>query len=121
MLLSLGFQQGLSCPNVFQHKAKGIHTSVHGDDFTSEGGKIALDWFESEVAKHYEITVSPRLGPGPEDAKEGSCLNRIIRWCDGRFELLCLPRVGLVLDTAVTPPNDSVEAGPFLGIFGTRP
>ena len=86
MLLSLGFQQGVSCPNVFQHNEKNIHTPVHGDDFTSEGGKLALDWFEAEVAKRYEITVSPRLGPGPDDAKEGSCLNRIIRWCEGRIE-----------------------------------
>ena len=92
MLLSLGFQQGVSCPNVFHHVERQIHTSVHGDDFTSEGGKLALDWFESEVAKKYEITISPRLGPGPDDAKEGACLNRVIRWCDGRIEYEADPR-----------------------------
>ena len=79
MLLGLGFTQGVSCPNVFHHADRKIHTSVHGDDFTSEGGKLALDWFETEVARKYEFTISPRLGPGPNDAKEGACLNRIIR------------------------------------------
>ena len=92
MLLSLGFTQGVSCPNVFHHAERKIHTSVHGDDFTSEGGKLALDWFETEVANKYEITISPRLGPGPDDAKEGSCLNRIMRWCEGRIEYEADPR-----------------------------
>ena len=92
MLLGLGFQQGVSCPNVLHHPERQIHTSVHGDDFTSEGGKRALDWFETEVAKRYEITISPRLGPGPDDAKEGTCLNRVIRWCTGRIEYEADPR-----------------------------
>ena len=92
MLLSLGFQQGVSCPNVFHYAGRQIHTSVHGDDFTSEGGKLALDWFESEGARKYEITISPRLGPGPDDAKEGTCLNRVIRWCEGRIEYEADPR-----------------------------
>ena len=92
MLLSLGFQQGVSCPDVFHHVERQIRTSVHGDDFTSEGGKLALDWFESEVAKKYEITISPRPRPGPDDAKEGTCLNRVIRWCDGRIEYEADPR-----------------------------
>ena len=86
MLIGLGLQQGTSCPNVFKHPVRDICCSVHGDDFTSEGGKLALDWFGLAVAEHYEISVSPRLGPGPADAKEGRCLNRVIRWCDGHIE-----------------------------------
>ena len=92
MLFSLGFQQGVSCPNVFHHIERQIRTSVHGYDFISEGGKLALDWFESEVAKKYEITISARLEPGPGDAKEGTCLNRVVRWCDGRVEYEADPR-----------------------------
>jgi hypothetical protein len=57
MLLSLGFTQGESCPNVFWHAAKDICCSVHGDDFTSSGARPTLDWMEAEIAKHYEITV----------------------------------------------------------------
>ena len=79
MLVGLGFRQGVSCPNVFRLTEKGICTSVHGDDFTSEGPRLSLDWLEAEIAKHYEITVGPRLGPGPADAKEGRCLSRVIR------------------------------------------
>ena len=92
MLIELGFRQGVSCPNVFKHGEKGICCSVHGDDFTSEGSKRALDWFEDAVAQRYEVTVSPRLGPGPEDAKEGRSLNRVIRWCSDHIEYEADPR-----------------------------
>ena len=92
MLIGIGFRQGASCANVFKHIGRSICCSVHGDDFTSEGGKQDLDWFEAEIAKHYEISVSPRLGPGPADAKEGRCLNRVIRWCDGHIEYEADPR-----------------------------
>jgi len=44
------------------------------------------------VAKHYEITISPRIGPGPNDAKEGRSLNRIIRWCEHGTEYEAGPR-----------------------------
>lgn len=32
------------------------------------------------MSRHYELTSQPRLGPGPDDAKEGLVLNRVIRW-----------------------------------------
>ena len=84
-LIELDFEQGISCPIVFHHVEKKIYCSVHGGDVKSEGGKLALDWFEQAVAAKYEITISPRLGPGPNDAKGGTCLNRIIRWCGGHI------------------------------------
>jgi len=68
-LVGLGFRQGESCPNVFWHADKDVCCSVHGDDFTTTGSRVSLDWFEAEVAKHYEITIAPRIGPGPNDAK----------------------------------------------------
>ena len=80
MLIGLGFRQGESCPNVFWHEARDICTSVHGDDFTSSGACPNLDWLETSIATHYEITIQPRIGPGPGDAKEGRSLNRVIRW-----------------------------------------
>ena len=91
-LIGIGFQQGVSCPNVFRHIGKSICCSVHGVDFTSQGGKQDFDWFEAEIAKHYGISIDPRLGPGPYDAKEGRCLNRMIRWCDGHIEYEADPR-----------------------------
>ena len=92
MLLSRGFAQGESCPNVFWHQAKDICCSVHVDDFTSSGACPAVDWVESEIAKHYEITIQPRMGPGPNDAKDGRSLNRVVRWLDGRIEYEADPR-----------------------------
>ena len=80
LLIKLGFAQGIAHPDVFRHKARGIFCSVHGDDFTSAGLASALDWLESEIGKNYEITISPRMGPGPGDAKEGRALNRVIKW-----------------------------------------
>ena len=92
MLIELGFEQGISCPNVFRHAQRGICLSVHGDDFTAEGPKPALDWYEEAVAQRYEITVGPRLGPGPGDAKEGRSLNRVIRWTDEGLQYEADPR-----------------------------
>ena len=85
-LVRMGFVQGLASPNVFKHEEKKISCSVHGDDFTSSGPADALDWFETSVASEYEISIGPRLGPGPNDAKQARALNRVITWCDDRIE-----------------------------------
>ncbi len=92
MLIELGFIQGEACPNVFKHPEKKIHCSVHGDDFTSSGPADMLDWLETAIGQRYEITIGPRLGPGPQDAKEARALNRIIRWCDGYITYEADPR-----------------------------
>ncbi len=92
LLIRLGFAQGTSCPNVFYHAEKTITCSVHGDDFTASGPKDALDWLETSIAEEYEITVGPRLGPGPNDAKEARALNRVVRWCADRVEYEADPR-----------------------------
>ncbi len=89
LVQDLGFTQGTSSPNIFFHPGRGITCSVHGDDFTSSGPKGSLDWLERSIAERYEITVGPRLGPSPEDAKEATVLNRVVRWCsDGKSQWL---------------------------------
>ena len=40
----------------------------------------------------YELTVGGRLGPGPNDAKEISMLNRIVRWTPRGIEYEADPR-----------------------------
>ncbi len=92
LLVSLGFRQGDASPNIFRHVSRLITTSVHGDDFASCGPADALDWLEAAISEHYELTISPRMGPGPNDAKEGRVLNRIIRWLDDSIEYECDPR-----------------------------
>ena len=58
-LVRMGFVQGLASPNVLRHNERKISCSVHGDDFTSSGPADALDWFESQVASEYEISIGP--------------------------------------------------------------
>ena len=88
----MGFVQGVASPNVFWHKAKVISCSVHGDDFTATGPADALDWFETSVGQEYEITVGPRLGPGPNDAKETRAFNRVITWHEDGVDYEADPR-----------------------------
>ena len=65
---------------------------MHGDGFTSCGPKDSLDWFEQVIAEEYEVTIAPRMGPGPQDAKEGRTLNRIVRWGDNEIVYEAAPR-----------------------------
>ena len=91
-LVEMGFVQGMSSARVFVHQGRGPFCTVHGNDFTSVGGKIGLDWFESELKKKYELTVGPRLGPGDGDAKEATVLNRVVRWTGEGLEYEANPR-----------------------------
>ena len=85
LLIRLGFTQGVGHPNIFRHTDRNIICSVHGDDFTSAGPSNQLDWMEGEICKEYEITIAPRMGPGPGDAKQGRALNRVIKWHPDRI------------------------------------
>jgi hypothetical protein len=93
-LVEMGFGQGSACPCVFYNGERDLLCSVHGDDFTTRGPKAELDWFEQQLAQRYELKVGPRLGPAPEDAKEVTVLNRVLRWTDNGLELEADPRQG---------------------------
>ncbi len=89
----MGLQAGYpSSACVFLHVERQLFCTVHGDDFTTVGGKESLDWFEAQLQHHYECTIGPRLGPGAEDAKECTILNRIIRWTAQGVEYEADPR-----------------------------
>ena len=47
--------KGDACPNVFHHLQRGIVTNAHGDDFTSTGPKVELDWLELQLEGRYEL------------------------------------------------------------------
>ena len=110
---SIGFTQGKACPCLFFHKKRNIIVSVHGDDFTVVGSKSDIDWFEMKLRETYECKCTGRLGPGPEDQKEMTVLNRVLRWTEKGLEYEADPRQGeklleeLELDdkcnTAATP------------------
>ena len=88
----IGFRQGVASPCIFVHEARGIACSVHGDDFTSTGEKRELDWLEAKLESKYELRKGGRLGPGNEDAKELTVLNRVLRYTVDGFEYEADPR-----------------------------
>ena len=65
---------------------RGIACSVHWDDFTSTGQKRELDWLEKQLQGKYELRKGWRLGPGADDAKELTVLNRVLRYTDAGYE-----------------------------------
>ena len=93
-LRSIGFVQWKASPCLFTHKARNIATSVHGDDLTSSGPKVKLDWLESQLEGKYELRKGGRLGLGDQDAKEILVLNRAIRWTEQGLECEADPRQG---------------------------
>ena len=67
---------------------------IHGDDFTTVGPKCEFDKFENELESKYELKRGGRLGPGKDDAKELTVLNRVLRWTDSGIEYEADPRQG---------------------------
>ncbi len=109
----LKFRQGISSPCVFRHSTRQLVVTVHGDDFTSVGAKRDLDWFEAAMEENYELTKQPRLGPGPQDAKEATVLNRVIRWTDEGLEYEADPRQSekLIEECGLTGVNTVATPG----------
>ena len=83
---------GSSSACVFYHPEWYLASSVHGDDFTTVGPKSSLDLFVTKLREKYELKEAARLGPAPEDDKEGRVLNRIVRWTSKGLEYEADPR-----------------------------
>ena len=109
-LKSIGFKQGEACPCLFRHEQRGLVTSVHGDDFTSAGPKCELDIFENQLEAKYELKRGGRLGPGPDDCKELTVLNRVIRWTDKGVEYEADPRQAEKLLEGLSLSGDDCKA-----------
>ena len=58
----------------------------------STGPKKELDWLEAQLKGKYELREGSRLGPGPDDAKELTVLNRVLRYTPDGFEYEADPR-----------------------------
>ena len=116
-LSEMGFEQGCASACLFRHKKRGIVLSVHGEDFTTSGSKLALDLWQKEMVSHYELTIGGRLGPGPNDAKEVRCLNRIIRWTNVGIEYEADPRLAkrLIQQVGLEGANGAATPGGKMG------
>ena len=78
-LEDMGFESGVASPCCFVHRARGLSVVVHGDDFTALGTDPELDWYESQLAQHFELKIRGRLGEGCPGDNELRILNRIVR------------------------------------------
>ena len=79
VLLDMGFTQGLASPCTFRHDAWGIALVIHGDDFTALGTDAALDRYQAEIMKHFDVDLRGRLGRDPSDCSDMKMLNRVVR------------------------------------------
>ena len=79
---------------MFYHEDLNLVCAVHGDDFTVRGPKRSLDAFVEGMNKLYEFKIGGRLGPGDGDDKEGTILNRVVRWTARGLEYEADPRQG---------------------------
>ena len=109
-LVSIGFRRGKAYPSVFVHVGRKIRLLVHGDDYMLSGFEEDLTWFESELAKVFDIKTQ-RIG-GEENCKEeGKVLNRVIRQTQRGWELEADPRhAEMVLDQLEVRTERSLSA-----------
>jgi len=91
-LVAMGFRQGVASPCVFHHPELNLVCAVHGDDFTVRGPKRSLDEFIKAMERLYEFKIGGRLGPSDKDDKEGTILNRVVRWTERGLEYEADPR-----------------------------
>ena len=84
-LQGVGFKRGVMNPCIFHHEGRGIRTVVHGDDYTSVGSPVSLEWLRRVLEKKYELKTSV-IGHEGGACTEGKVLNRIIRYTDKGIE-----------------------------------
>ena len=116
----LKFEVGDASACVFYHKEKDLRVSVHGDDLTAVGEKRNLDWYKLELEKLYELKELARLGPGAQDDKEATVLNRVVRWTPEGLEYEADPRQQEKLLRDLKLEGDGVKASASPGVNPTR-
>jgi hypothetical protein len=120
LVQDLQFEVGDASACVFFHKGKNLRCSVHGDDITTVGSKTNLDWFRAELEKLYELKEAARLGPAPEDDKEATVLNRVVRWTATGLEMEADPRQAEKLLRDLKLDGDGVKTAASPGSKATR-
>ena len=111
-LEDMGFRSGIASPCCFHHPTRGLHVVVHGDDFTCLGLDEDIDYYETQLAKRFELKIRGRLGIGCE-LTEIKILNRVVRITSEGLEYEADPRhtelitgsLGLTAANAVKTPG----------------
>ena len=126
-LISNGFLQGKSSPCVFHHPMRKVRCVVHGDDFTFLGCDDQLAFCTKMMQDRYEVKVRGRLGPGRNDDKSMTILNRCLEWkedsihyeAESRHAEILIKELGLqsskpVVTPGIKMPTLSEEENPYL-------
>ncbi len=79
-LAEAGSTVGRARTRTFSHPKREIRIVVHGDEFVAAGNELELEFAMHVFCKKHPIKVRGIRGPGPNDAKEVTIFNRIIRW-----------------------------------------
>ena len=79
-LTEVGFESGKANGSSFFHRERDIRIVVHGDDFVITGREDQLRWVESVIKAKYPIVNKGIFGPGPDDLKSVTVLNRKVVW-----------------------------------------
>ena len=80
---------------------------MHGDDFTTAGPKVEIDWFERLLEEKYELKNG---GHGDQHCKELTVLNRVLGWTDNGVEYEADPRQGERLLESLALDGDGCKA-----------
>jgi hypothetical protein len=119
-LRDLGFEVGEASACVFFHRARSLRCSVHGDDLTTVGSKTDLDWFKSELSKHYELKEPHRLGPGRGDDRMAMVLNRVVHWTEHGLQYEADPRQAEKMLRDLKLDGAEVKTAATPGVKATR-
>ena len=122
---SIGFVVGKASPCNFHHPRLDITCTVRGDDFTSFGPEVAIEWLRRKIADKYE-SKHDVLGPGPKHSKSIRVLNRVLSWTgDGityeaqRHADIVIQELGLKEGKVVTSPSCKEDADRILADVGS--
>ena len=117
VLTAMGFIRGQANPCCFKHPSSGLTLVVHGDDFTCVGSSEHLSWYETQLAKAFEIKIRGRMGESKGRDREMRMLSKIVRLdssglsieADPRHEEILIKALGLEdSNYGVTPADKSL-------------
>ena len=91
MMIGIGFKESVSQPCVFFHPSRDIQLLAHVDDFLVSGLRRDLDYVHNCLLQAFEVKCKI-LGPGTDEVKHATFLNRHISWARGGITYEADPR-----------------------------